>query len=213
MRGDRATGDEHPMTDQRHIAEFRSQADFALDEFVEHQERRATTPFLFPLYASSVGRKRVWKALVRRLTIMDRASIGHLPDHLQNFVWSQLKVVQKEQERLRDQGEEPRDINEALANNDQNVRAANIYCHAAFVDPTIVLEPREENLAARTLHIDRIAVDDRIAFLLACNDAASEQGRLFETFRPESGADAPDRGVVPMAPQPIRDPETFDVGN
>lgn len=210
---ERATGDEHPMTDQQNVTQFRAQSGFALDEFVEHQERQRTMPYLFPLYASSIGRKKVWKVLARRLTIMDRASIGHLPDHLQNFVWSQMKEVQKEVERRQELGEEAKNIQEALANNDQNIRMANLYCHAAFVDPTIVLNQREENLSERKLFVDRVAAEDRIAFMLGCNDAAGEQGRLFETFRPESGVDAPDRDVVPVAPQPIRDPEVVDIGH
>lgn len=201
------------MGDQQTISQFRGTADFALDEFVAFQERKKTTPYLFPLHASSIGRKTVWKALVRRLTLMDKASLGHLPSHLQNFVWSQLKAIQKDIDRLQEAGQEPKDIQEALANNDQNIRAANLYCHAAFVDPQIVLNQHEENLSERKLHVERIAVEDRLAFIIGCNNANGEQARLFETFRPESRADAPDRGTLPVAPEPVPGPQDGGVGD
>lgn len=201
------------MIDQQMIQQFRQQADFALDDFVEHQERKRTTPYLFALHASSIGRKKVWKVLARRLTIMDRASIAHLPDHLQNFVWNQLQSIQKETERMREAGEEPKNIQEALANNDQNIKAANIYCHAAFVDPQIVLNQHEENLAERKLFVERIAAEDRIAFMIGCNDADGEQARLFETFRPAPAPDALDRDVVSVAPEPITGPWAGEGGD
>lgn len=188
------------MTDQ----DFKAASGIALDEFLDHQKRRVSEPYWFPLHASSIGRKTVWKVLARRLNMMDRASLGHIPENMQNFVWQRLQDIQKDMQALQESGENARTITEAHANNEQSIRAANIYCHAAFVDPRIVLEQGQENVPERKLFVDRIAVEDRLAFLLACNDADGEQARLFETFRPGSAPDVRDREAEPVAPTSIR---------
>lgn len=163
---------------------------FEIDEFIQHRSERE---FTFPLHASSIGRKALFKAKVRRLNLMDRATIGHLPDHLQNDVWKQLRAASREIEQARDAGRDPQNITEALANNDAMLNLANIFCRYGFVEPSLTLNAREEDLASGVLHVDRIAPEDRIAYMWACNDADSEQARYFATFRDEARADVPDR--------------------
>lgn len=174
-------------------------SDFDLDAFLTHQEESKDLPLKFPLHASSVGKRDVWKVLTRRLSMINRAEVAFLPDHLQAFVWEQLKVSQKEIEKARKKNFEPRTMNEALANNENLLKVADLFVMAAFVDPQIVLNKEDEDINQRKLHIDRIQPEDRMAFWIACRDAESEQARLFETFRPEPANDAPrgnDREVL-----------------
>lgn len=163
---------------------------FAIDDFLAHRSERE---FTFPLHASSIGRKAIFKARVRRLNLMDRATIGHLPDHLQNDVWKQLRAASREIEQARDAGRDPQSITEALANNDAMLGVANIFCRHGFIEPALTLDAREEDAAAGVLHVDRIAPEDRIAYMIACNDADSEQARYFATFRDEARGDVPAR--------------------
>lgn len=169
---------------------------FQIDEFIEHQHERT---FTFPLYASSVGRKDVFKAVVHRLSLMDRASIGHLPDTLQNEVWLNLKDAQKDIQKMSDEGTEPKDITEALARTDKYARAANLYCEAAFIKPKITVDKRKEDLDNGVMHVERINAEDRIQFMLACNDAESEAARRFVRFREQSTSDAPVGDTVDVA--------------
>jgi len=188
------------MVSSTHIESFRKAVDFNLDDFIEHQNERE---FLFPLHASSVGKKTVWKALVRRLNFMDRASLGVLPSDIQEFVWKSLRDNNKAIQKMQEDGVEARDINQVFANNEATLKSANYYCLAAFIYPKIVLDQRDEDVANGILHVERIKPEDRIAFLFACNDAESAQARLFETFRPgpaDDVADRDDREVLGRAP-------------
>lgn len=174
---------------------------FDIDDFIEH---RAEREFTFPLHASSIGRKGVFEVRAHRLNLMDRASLGFLPDHLQNDVWQRLRKAAKDIADLQEKGGQPKDINEALANNDKMLAVANLFCRYAFVEPQVVLDPAEEDVRAGILHVDRIAPEDRIAFMIACTDADSEQARLFATFRREPDDAVPGRQggeVVSRAPE------------
>lgn len=184
-----------------------NQSNIALDEFVEHRKLAAAMPLLFPLYASSVGRKETWKVLTRRLSLTDRASIDQIPDNLQDFVFQQVRDAGKAQQRIVDEGGEPNDFIDALKRQEGAQRAADIFCMASFVDPEIVLEERQEDLAARKLWIGRIHSEDRFAFFMACTNAETEFAKRFERFRPQSVVDVPHREVEPVrSPTPIGDP-------
>lgn len=183
--------------------------DFDIDEFLEHEEQRRENLFRFPLHVSSIGRSKIWKVVARRINIMDRASLDMLPNHLQDEVWKALRRMDKEREKLQRAGQEPQNIRQALANNESYLRVADTFVSVAFMDPKITLDKAKENPAERTLHIGRIAEEDRIAFLLACQDGDSEEARQFELFRPESEGDVPaghDGPVVEDAPErPVGD--------
>lgn len=176
---------------------------FEIDDFLEHRNERE---FIFPLVASSIGRKKQFQARVRRLQLMDRASIGFLPDHLQNEAWRQLRAANQEIQKRQDAGDDPQDINEALANNDAMLQLADLFCQYGFVEPQIVVDAADENVSAGRLHAGRFAPEDRIAYLIACNDAHSEQAKLFETFRhqregaPQSGHDGEVAPVATIGP-------------
>ena len=179
-----------------------SQFAFNVSDFLEH---RAEREFTFPLHASSIGRKGVFEVRAHRLNLMDRASLGFLPDHLQNDVWQRLRAAARDIQKLQEQGGQPKDINEALANNDKMLAVANLFCRYAFIEPRLVLDVAEEDAERGVLHVDRIAPEDRIAFMIACTDADSEQARLFRTFRREPADDVPARqGGEVVPPAPIR---------
>jgi hypothetical protein len=180
-----------------------SQFAFDIQDFIEH---RAEREFTFPLHASSIGRRGTFEVRCRRLNMMDRAAIGQLPSDLQNEVWTQLKAAAREINTLQEKGGEAKDINEALANNDKMLAVADLFCRYGWIEPSVVLTEREEHTAAGTLWIGRFAPEDRIAYMIGCQDADSEQARHFRTFRRSgAGADAvPHRQggeVVPGAPE------------
>lgn len=180
-----------------------AQHDFSFDiqEFIDH---RSSQEFIFELPASSIGRKSRFKARCRRINMMDRTSIGYLPSHLQEEVWQRLRKAASEIRDLQERGAEAKNINEALANNDKMVQVGSLLCRYAFIEPKITLDPNEEDLSNGVLHVDRIAAEDRVAFMIACNDATSEQAGLFSTFRGRSTDAMADRQggeVVPDAAQ------------
>jgi hypothetical protein len=68
---------------------------------------------------------------------------------------------------------------------------ANILCVYGIVEPRFVLDKAQERTSEGVLHVEWIAAEDRIAYMIACNDADSEQARLFRTFRDEPAHDVP----------------------
>lgn len=174
---------------------------FPVDEFLRHQTHDT---FTFPLHASSIGRKDVFRVTCRRLDITDRASLAFLPDQLQNKVWSQLRATQREINERQDAGQTAEDINDALANVDDTLRIADILCEYGWVDPKVTRDPAKEDTTAGTLWVGRFKPADRVAYLLGCNDADSEQARHFRVLRDEPNGDVSgreDREVVPDAPE------------
>lgn len=173
-----------------------------IDEFISHQDERE---FWFRLPASSIGRRNAWKFRARRPNLFDRASMNYLPTHLQDDVWRKLRQFQRDAQKLQDAGTDAKSMNEQLANNEANLKVADLFCTIGFVDPTLVLDAKDENTAQRVLHVERVKPEDRIAYLMACNDADSEQAKLFERFRGESVPDASrgDHGTV-ATPAPLR---------
>lgn len=165
--------------------------DFDIDEFLDHADKRRENLFKFPLHVSSLGRSKIWKVVCRRISIMDRASLDMLPNHLQDEIWKALRRMDKEREKMQRAGREPQNIRQALANNESYLRVADTFVSVAFLDPKITLDKSKENPGERTLHIDRIAEEDRIAFLLGCQDGDSEEARQFELFHPESEGTVP----------------------
>ena len=159
---------------------------FDIQDFIEHRSEREYT---FPLHASSIGRKGVFEVRCRRLNMMDRAAIGQLPSDLQNEVWTQLKAAAKEINALQEKGSEAKDINEALANNDKMLAVADLFCKYGWVVPAVVLTEREEDTRAGVLWVGRFAPEDRIAYMIGCQDADSEQARHFRTFRSARAGD------------------------
>lgn len=180
---------------------------FPIDEFLKHQ---TYDTFKFPLHAGSIGRKTPFEVTCRRLEVTDRASLGFLPSNLQDRVWKQLKQTVREITERENAGQEAKDINEALANIDDQLKVADILCEYGWIDPKVTRDPAKEDHAHGVVWIGRFKGADRIAYMLACNNADSEQARLFRVIRDESDSDVPDREggeVVPDAPErPAGDP-------
>lgn len=174
---------------------------FPIDEFLKHQTHDT---FTFPLHASSIGRKEIFKVTCRRLEVTDRASLAFLPDKLQNRVWTQLRSAQREISERQEAGQAPKDINEALANIEDTLKIADILCEYGWIDPKVTRDPAKEDTARGVLWVGRFKGADRIAYMIGCNDADSEQARHFRILRDEPDDDVPggeDREVVPAAPE------------
>lgn len=175
---------------------------FDIDEFIAH---RAEGEFTFPLHASSIGRRALFKVRCRRLNIMERASIGHLPDAMQNEVWKQLRSAGRKINELVEKGQSPENIAEAMAQNDKFVSAADVFCVNGWIEPKVVLHERDEDRSRGVLWIGRFAKEDRIAYMWACGDADSDQAKHFETFRSRPDDDVPGREGGEMVPDaPVR---------
>lgn len=191
------------MSNTEHLTQFAEASSFSLESFVDLQERKKNKPMTFPLHASSIGHKTVQKALVRRLTLLDDAENGTLPDALQNEALAAVRKLHRAQEKSSAAGEGSDAVMEQ-SNRALLIDAANKVVRAGFIDPQIVLDAADEDLANRKMHISRIDREDRISFFVACQDGNSEQARLLG-FREESASDVPgrDNGAV-AAVAPVR---------
>lgn len=170
---------------------------FDVEAFLDEQDAQEASGqerlLTFPLHATSIGKPGIQRILCRRLNLMDRASISYLPSELQNTVWKQLRKASEELQRLQTQGATPKDINEAMANNDKMLAVADVMCEYGWVKPRVVRDRSREDRHAGVLWVGRFKGEDRIAYMIGCGDADSEQARHFRDAPARSDDDAPDR--------------------
>lgn len=159
------------------------------DAELEGRERLYT----FPLHATSIGKPSVQRIKCRWLNLMDRSSIGHLPSEMQNTVWKQLRRAGDDLQALQRQGASPKDINEAWANNDKMLAVADLMCEYGWVEPRVVRDRSREDRHAGVLWIGRFRGPDRVAYMIACGDADSEQARHFRDAPERPDDDVADR--------------------
>lgn len=171
---------------------------------MDHRRDVIENGFLFPLTASSIGLPDVLQVRVRRLSTVDRAAINALPQDMQEVIFRGIKEMQRVQQQ--NNNEEPENILEVLAGNEDILKTANAWCLAAFIHPRLVDSPHEIELGApgeTVWALDAIHEEDRIALLLASLDADSAQNRKLKMFRPEWGRAAQDREALPVATAPV----------
>lgn len=156
------------------------------EAFLAFRQKQVELGFEFPLTASSVGKSEQWKARVRRLSLMDRASIDALPSLVQAQIWEGLKVLREEtRRRNRDGIDDPESLIEVLANNERVLPAADAFCIASFIDPPLVYRTDELNRFPNAYLVTDIRPEDRVSFFLACSDADSEAAKKLKLFRPD----------------------------
>ena len=179
------------------------------DSIKKHQQEVTENGFLFPLNATSIGLPDVLKARVRRLSTVDRASISALPQDMQHVIFKGIKELQRIQKQ--NNHEEPEDILEVLAGNEDILKTANAWCLAAFIHPRLVETPDQID-GDGVWALDGVKEEDRIALLLASLDADSPQNKKLTLFRPQWGRDAESRAIGPVAEAPQRRLETVPAG-
>lgn len=162
------------------------------EAFLTFRQKQIELGYEFPLSASSMGKAEVWKARVRRISLMDRGAIDMLHPLVQGQIWEGLKVLREEtRRRNRDGIDDPESLLEVLANNERILPAADAFCVASFIDPILVLHPSDLARFPDAYLVTDIAPEDRVAFFLACSDADSEAAKKLKLFRP-SGKSAID---------------------
>jgi hypothetical protein len=163
------------------------------DALLDHQRRQREDGYTFPLAATSLGMDTMILARVRRLSTTDRAAIEALPTAVQETVWSGIKAFAAS---IKD-GQDAQSLIEAAAKNDEQRKAADGFCIAAFIEPPLVATEAELATNPGAYLVTDIAAEDRISFMYACLDADSVQAKQLKMFRPKS----PEH-VSPVAAQP-----------
>lgn len=164
---------------------------------LEHRRKQLEDGYLFPLTATSIGMDEVLKARVRRLTILDRAAIESLPQHVQQAVWEGNKEAERMSKQMA--GQDPQSLIESATKNETILPAANAWAIASFIEPRLVATEPELSGASGAWVVDDIAAEDRVSFFLACMDADSTSARQLKLFRPKTPGHVPTGTVVPMA--------------
>lgn len=175
-------------------------------EMKRHQREVIENGFIFPLNASSIGKPDTIHVRVRRLSTVDRAAINALPQDMQQTIFKGIKELQRVQKENNNQ--EPEDILEMLANNEDILKTANAWCLASFIYPRLVesasMIPDESESGEVVWALDAVHEEDRIALLLAAMDADSAQNKKLKMFRPTWGNAAQDRPALSVASETER---------
>lgn len=158
---------------------------FDIKSFIEDQKADTYT---FPLHRSSYGMKEPRRVTCKAIDLFERASLGHLPQKMQDEFFANVESVQEEIKRQQRSGKAGDSLMDKLAEHDTLVKQADKFCVAGWVDPKVVEDQAAENLTSGVMWVGRVKRQDRIAYMVACMDADGEQAKHFELFRDEADA-------------------------
>ncbi len=170
---------------------------FDISSFIEDQKQDTYT---FPLHRSSYGMKEPRRVTCKVIDLFERASLGHLPQRLQNEFFANVETVQNEIKRQQRNGKAGDSLMDKLAEHDILVKQADKFCVAGWLDPKVVEKQSDEDLASGVMWIGRVKRQDRIAYMVACMDSDGEQAKHFELFRDEADAGTVSTGEAVPAP-------------
>lgn len=163
-------------------------ANFTDNAIAEFRRNQMENGFTFPLSATFAGwdedgdNTEIPEARIRRISTLDQAVISSLPEEIQQTVWNGMKEFQEQQKKLQAAGE-AQNLGEMFANNDKILKAATIFCRAAFIMPQLVQTP--DQLGPGKWLEERVAPEDRVNVFIVCMDADSEAMKKLKVFRPE----------------------------
>lgn len=152
---------------------------------------------VYELPYTSIGNEELYTIRMRYVSAMDRAVVEAMPADAQKRVWEGLKGMEK---AMRDTGghKDPNSLLEALSNNDEQVKAADLlFCAASLmavdgddsVTTQAVFLTEEEADQHGGWFVGDIAAEDRLGFLLATIGGNAELAKKLKVFRPESKPD------------------------
>lgn len=177
-----------------------------IDELLDHRQAQQRDGYTFPLSASSLG-GGMFEVHVRRIALIDRASLKQLPQHLQETVWAGLKELREQNDKRRKAGGQPaQSLVEELKENETAIKAARAFAEASFLG--LVKGDREEELTGVKLQrvLDGgISEEDQLAFFVASTDAESEQAAKLKLFRPRPQIVVEDSSTGDASAPAIRD--------
>ena len=180
---------------------------FDIKSFMEDQK---VDTYTFPLHRSSYGMKEPRRVTCKVIDIFEKASLGHLPEKLQEEFFKNVETVQDEIKRQKRNGKAGDSLLDTLAEHDLLLKQADKYCAAGWLDPKVVEDHAREDIANGVMWVGRVQKQDRIAYMIGCMDSDGDQAKHFEIFRDGTDDEAvPDRETV-SAPQ---DPAVFPVQN
>lgn len=174
-----------------------------IDELLDHRRAQQQDGYLFPLAASSLGGGTTFEVHVRRIALVDRASLRQLPEHLQTTVWEGLNELRSATLKKNKTGG-PTSLIEELKDNEVALKAARAFAEASFLG--LVKGDQEQALDGPKLQkaLDAISEEDQLAFFIASTDAESEQAQKLKLFRPQRETDVSNGEALPASEAAVR---------
>lgn len=153
---------------------------------------------IFELPYTSIGAEEMYTIRMRYVSAMDKAVVEAMPADAQKQVFDGLKSIEKSQQGTQ---KDPNSLLEALSNNAEQVKAADLlFCAAAVrsvdgdenkTEPAVYMT--EEDAEAHDAYfVEDLAAEDRLGFLMATIGGNQELARRLKLFRPESKSDVQD---------------------
>lgn len=175
--------------------------------------------FTFDMPATNLLLDDKVEARVRRISLSNEAANDLIPDRLQDQVNEGLKVVQKTQEEIQQNGVSDDTLRDRVRNNRVVLPAADAYCMATFVSPRLAIDEAEaerferdqqywdandvEEADREVWTIDMVDEEDRIDWFMANLDADRAKAMNLKRFRPRSVVDVAHRPAEPVAATPV----------
>jgi hypothetical protein len=160
------------------------------DALLEHRRKQREDGYLYPLNATSIGLDETLTAHVRRLNLTDRAAIDLLPQDVQAVVWEGVKEFDRLQKASKGK-DAPESLKDAVANNEQSMKAADAFCIASFISPKLVATEADLASNPEAWVVTDVAAEDRIGWFMVCVDADSARAKNLKLFRRKPSAVVP----------------------
>lgn len=125
---------------------------------------------------------------MRYVSAMDKAVVEAMPAETQKQVWAGLQGIQKAAGRHKD----PNSLLESIANNAEQVHAADLLFCAAALEPEVVMTEEEAEGDDNVYPVTYFAAEDRISFLMGTIGGNTEIAKTMRLFRPEPPAHVQD---------------------
>lgn len=143
---------------------------------------------VYELPYTSIGEEDMFTMRMRYVSTMDKAVIEAMPAQAQKQVFDGMRSIERSTRNHKD----PNSLLEALSNNEEQLRAADLLFCAAAWEPVVVMTEEEAAGDDSVYPVTAFAAEDRLGFLMATIGGNQELAKRLKLFRPESGPDVQD---------------------
>lgn len=152
-----------------------------------------------PLPYTSIGSDESYEIVMRYVSAFDKSIVEAMPQDTQAKVWEGIQGIQA---ATRAGTNDPKSLIESVAQNAEQLNAADLLFCAAAINPQVVMTEEEAGNSDNVYPVSYFAAEDRISFLMGTLGGNQDIAKTFKLFRPEPVSDVQDSAPVELAESP-----------
>lgn len=152
-----------------------------------------------PLPYTSIGSDEQYEVIMRYVSAFDKSIVEAMPSDTQAKVWEGIKGIQA---ASRAGTSDPQSLIESVAQNAEQLHAADLLFCAAAINPKVVMTEEEAGDSDDVYPVSYFAAEDRISFLMGTLGGNQDIAKTFKLFRPKPDDDVQDSAAGGLAESP-----------